>query len=262
MNKINSLLFSALLGLLVLAGCGNNPQKQGPTETAKAFLGALQAGDYDHAKDFCTEGTKGSLSMFETFSGFGANPFAEEFQIIREDISEDYARVFYTQGDEDKEKFVRLKKEGNTWEVIANKADFSPKSDDKDDEEDKLDLLDMDSGSKEEVKEAQHDNKYKSMREGKTPEQIADGFLTAMMFGDFEKAKKLASKDSDMAITMQKDKGIATMEGFEIARSKEKGDYATVYYVETGETAEKELNLKKDTNGNWVVMMSKGDNPE
>lgn len=262
MKKINSLLLTALIGLFVLAGCGDNPQKQGPTETAKAFLSALQAGDYDHAKEFCTEGTRGSLGMFETFSGFGANPFAEEFHITKEEISDEYARVFYTQGDEDKEKFVRLKKDGGRWEVIANKADFSPKSDDKDDDKDGLDLLNMDSGSKEEEKEAKHDNKYKSLRDGKTPEQIADDFLTAMMFGDFEKAKKLASKDSDMAISMQKDKGVANMEGFEIVRSKEKGDYATVYYTEEGEKDEKEVNLKKDTNGNWVVIMSKGDNPE
>lgn len=261
MKKINSLLFSALLGLLVLAGCGSNPQKQGPTETAKAFLGALQNGDYDHAKDFCTEGSRGSLAMFETFSGFGANPFAEEFYISREEISDEYARVFYTQGEEDKEKFVRLKKSGSRWEVIANKADFSPKDDD-DDDSDLDDLLSIDSGSQEEVKEAKHDNKYKSLREGKTPEQIADGFLTSMMFGDFEKAKKLASKDSDMAISMQKDKGVANMDGFEIVRSKEKGEYATVYYIEDGEKDEKELSLKKDTNGNWVVIMSKGDDAD
>ncbi|MBK9451434.1 MAG: DUF4878 domain-containing protein [Bacteroidetes bacterium] len=51
--------------VLVLNGCSSDPQKKGPKETAEAFLKAMQFGDFEKAKTFCSEGTAQNLTMVE-----------------------------------------------------------------------------------------------------------------------------------------------------------------------------------------------------
>jgi hypothetical protein len=253
MKKLTSPLLILVSIALLHLGCGGDPQKKGPQETAQAFLEALQYGDYDQAKEYCTESSRKNLAMFETFSGIGANPFAGEFEITREEISKDgsYAKVFYNQGDEG-EKYVRLRNVDKHWEVMANKADFSRDKDDDEDDDNGLNLTGATSG-------ADHARINRKLREGKSAREIADAFLSAIMFGDFDMAKNLASKASETALNMQSMNDEQNLEGYDIVRVNESGNYATVYYIEKGETEEKELKLGKDPEDNWQVLISKDD---
>ncbi|MEM0999390.1 MAG: hypothetical protein AAGN35_20195 [Bacteroidota bacterium] len=249
MNFLPSFLLA--LALVFAAGCGNDPQKN-PTATATAFLEALQFGDYEKAKGLCSPGTQDNLGMFQLASGLGNNPFSEDFKILREEISSDggYAKVFYVQGDESQEKYVRLRNNDKQWEVLANKTDLSL-----DDDEDTGGLLDSDK----DVTDIDHSRAQRTLREGKSARQIAEGFLTAMMFGDYEKAKRFASKSSGSAIDMQSGIGRSSLEDFEVDRVEENDEFATAYYTEKGETAQKELKMSRDELGNWQVIMSKND---
>lgn len=250
-------IFAGLLILfLIPLGC-SDPQRKGPSETAQVFLDALSAGDYDRAKEVCTPGTKDNLDMFATFSSLGANPNQGAFEVKREEINGEYATVYYDK--EEKEHFVRLHKEDGKWFVLANKADMN--SGDSDD--DAKDTDEVKAGSDTE-KEDPADT-YKALRDGKSVKEIAEAFLKAYAYSDFEKAKQYASKESASALDMQSGLGNLSSDEkklstkFNIVRVEEDGDYASVYYKDPKVDGEKELKLGKDKHGNWQVIMTKSD---
>lgn len=269
MNRIRPslIVFMLLLsaGVFALNACGD-PQKKGPQETAEAFLNALQNGDYETAKTFCTPGTKNSLDAFQTFSGLGANPFSGDYQILNEEISGEYALISYTTGDPDDEgdeKFIRLRKTTGKWEVMASKTDMTVGKK-------KEDIFNLDlGGSDEEDDESSEDDGdpadvYRAAREGKSVEEVADAFLTAMMFTDYEEAYKYSSRQTKKALKLVKSVRSLSSEGidmqdFKIVRVEEKGKYAKVYYTEKGSDDEQILKMSKDKHGNWQSIMDKSD---
>ncbi|HHG83323.1 MAG TPA: hypothetical protein ENJ82_01130 [Bacteroidetes bacterium] len=255
---LNSSTILAFL-LILMSGCGDNPQKKGPQETAEAFLTALQDDEYDLAKTFCTKGSRKNLSMFETFSGMGANPFGGAFSITREVLDGDYAKVYYTADDDEKEKFVRLRKDGNTWEVMASKADMSKSSDDDNGKSNKS--FNFGSSDKNSLSDQEKlENKWQELRSGKSAQEIGEAFLDAIMFSDNDEAKKYASHSSQTALSMQSLGSKSSLSDYKTIRMEEKGKYAKLIYKEKGEDEEKVLKLGKDGNGNWQVLMSKDDN--
>ena len=169
--------------VLVLNGCSSDPQKKGPKETAEAFLKAMQFGDFEKAKTFCSEGTAQNLTMVETMSNLGANPMKEEFEI--KDVKEDgnYATVIYDQGDETG-KVLQLREDEGKWVVVMSKTDFGGGTKtDTDEPDNAVDGTD----SEEKVVPA---IKYEAYREGKSAQQTAEAFMKALEFGNASRFAK------------------------------------------------------------------------
>ena len=254
MNRF-SFSLAAFVLLLLIAACGGGNRKT-PQDAAQGFLDAISAGDYDGAREYCTEGTKGNLTLLETFSGLGANPSQGKFEITREDVQGDYATVYYNK--EGSEQFVRLHKEGDQWLVLANKGDMGMGKDKEKDSKPDL-LKDMEEEAAEEPADL-----YKPERDGKNAEEIANEFLLAFSYNDLDKAKHFASKSTAEALSMQS--GLDTDENgkkvsteFKISKVDERGEYASVFYKNKGDLKAKELKLGKDKHGNWEVIMTKSD---
>ena len=94
---------------------------------------------------------------------------------------------------------------------------------------------------------------------GASPKQVAEKFLTAMNTGDYAEAKKLASKDSQMAVGLaeanSKDKP-AEAKKIEIGEETVSENSAVVKYKEDGENRTLKL-VKED--GSWKATWSKDD---
>lgn len=90
------------------------------------------------------------------------------------------------------------------------------------------------------------------------PKEVGEKFLNAVGSGDYETAKKYATKDAQASLDM-----MASMSGgekgeaakIEIGEVKEEGDKATLNYKENG--TDKTLELVKE-NGEWKANWSKG----
>lgn len=236
-------------------GCGDNPQKKGPKETAEAFLKALQFGDYDKAKTYCSEGTAQNLSMMESFAKLGANPMQEEFHIQSVEEDGNYATVKYDQGKET-DKTLQLRKDDGKWVVVMSKTDFGTKDSNAD-----TDVPDDDKEEEDEVPPAE---KYKSYRDGKTAQEIAEAFMKALNYGDYDIAMRYGSKSTNDMLDYQKsmaelgnDKKKEAQKT--VTRVEEDGEFAKAYYKEEGKKGEKVLKLAQDDNGNWEVIMTKSE---
>jgi ketosteroid isomerase-like protein len=254
-----TLILPMLLILMALAACSGNPQKQGPKETAEAFLTALQFGDYDKAKTYCSEGTAKNLALMETMSGLGANPMKEKFTI--KDVKEEgeYATVTYDQAAET-DKILQLRHDEGKWVVVMSKTDMGgpKKSDDKPDN-----IFDADD-KKDETPPA---DKYKSYREGKSAQEVAEAFVKALNYKDFDAAMRYGSKSTNDMLDYQKSMSALSDDKKDnpektILRVTEDGDFAQAFYKEAGKKGEKVLKLGKDDNGNWEVIMSKSEMDE
>jgi limonene-1,2-epoxide hydrolase len=249
-----------VLVLLLGAACGNNPQKQGPKETAEAFLKALQFGDYEKAKTYCSEGTAKNLGMMETMAGLGANPMAEEFTILDAKEEGDYATVTYDQGKE-KGKILQLRKDEGKWVVVMSKTDMGGS---KDDDATANDALDNSTDTKDEISPAV---KYKSFRDGKSAQEVAEAFMKALEYKDYEVAMRYGSQSTNDMLDYQKSMAALSDDKKEepvktVTRVEEDGDFAKAYYKESGKKDEKVLKLGKDENGNWEVIMTKSEMEE
>ncbi len=246
--------------VLVLNGCSSDPQKKGPKETAEAFLKAMQFGDFEKAKTFCSEGTAQNLTMVETMSNLGANPMKEEFEI--KDVKEDgnYATVIYDQGAETG-KVLQLREDEGKWVVVMSKTDFGGGTKtDTDEPDNAVDGAD----SEEKVVPA---IKYEAYREGKSAQQTAEAFMKALEFGNYDAAMRYGSQSTNDMLEYQK--SMAALDDDkksevkkEIKRVEEDGDFAKAYYTEEGKKDEKVLKLGKDDKGNWEVIMTKSEMEE
>jgi hypothetical protein len=246
-----------LLVVTVASGCGNDPQKKGPRETADAFMTALQFGDYDKAKTYCSPGTASNLDMMASMAKLGANPFAGEFTMKEVKEDGDYATVIYDQGG-NPGKVIQLRKEEGKWLVLASKTGGGATSD--------SDTEDVDTDSDEAEKEPKVDpaDKYKSFRDGKDARQTAESFMEGIEYDDYDAAMRYGSEATNEVLDFQK--GMSALDSDKkkhekavIVKVEETGEHAKVYYHEGKDKHEKELKLGKDKHGNWQVIMSKSD---
>lgn len=257
----------ALLGLLSLLplACGD-PATQNPTTAAQAFLDAISAGDYERAKDYCTEGTRNNLTMFEGFAKMGANPASGNTKTTREEINGEYATVYYDKDGE--EHFIKLRKEGGDWLVLANKADLGGF----DDKKEKNSLFDMDKGDKGEKGEKDDDTPdpaelYRAERTGKSAKEIGIAFLDAWFARDYETAGHFASKSTLEAMRMkqglddEKNKDKKKAGHYKFMKAEEQEMTAEVTYFDHGDDQEHTLKLVRDQFDNWEVAMEKTDLP-
>lgn len=256
----------SLLGLLTLLpmACGD-PATKSPSECAKAFLNAIGSGDYDRAKDYCTSSTKDNLSLYQTFSGFGANPAAGDVKILNEEVNGEYATVHYER--DGKPNTLQLRKEGEDWLVLANKANINDVPDATGDDE-KNGLSDILKDPAPESSEDKPDpaELYRDERAGKSAKEIAIAFLDAWFARNYEKASHYASKSTAESIRMKQgledEKDKKTKAGhYKFMGIKEKEMTAEATYFDHGDDAEHTLKLVRDQYDNWEVAMEKTDLP-
>lgn len=103
---------------------------QGASEAAWDFLNALRFGDFESAKKMGTKETKDALDMQTGLLGSGNNPYDRKFEILREEVTGKYAKVYYKQEGEDQENFIKLREDfGNGWLIIMSKSELQEVSD-------------------------------------------------------------------------------------------------------------------------------------
>jgi|GEM_PF-2135775 len=127
MRLRHTLLPCFALILLILNGC-SDPQKQGPTPTAQAFLEALQKEDFSNAKSYATEASGAQLDRLEERTARSGSHFQSPFEITSEEIRGNEAHVQYLQ--EGRERTLQLLKKDERWEVALSKSDFGSKVED------------------------------------------------------------------------------------------------------------------------------------
>ena len=106
----------ALIAVFVVACSGGN----GPETTAKAYIDALNAEDFEKAKEFATEDTKGMLDFMKQISSMGGEKKEakekKEIKDLKCTVEGDTtATCTYMAGD--KEEKLNLKKSGEKWLV-------------------------------------------------------------------------------------------------------------------------------------------------
>lgn len=234
--------------LLFFTGCG------GPSaaDTVEEFMMAMNYGDYERARELASSDSQKAIDWAESFGSLRENEKYEDFEITREEINGDYGKVYYRLAGEEEEHYLKVKRDyEGEWVVMFSKSDLG---DGRDESEPEFELDNLLSG----------ENPFEASEEHGAlgdPEEVAEKFLQAMAYGDYEKAKKLASEESEVAISMvsgQSNEG-AGSENFEIEEVDQDGNYATVYYKEEGDPKRKELKLWKESTGKWVVIFSKSD---
>lgn len=254
--RYTSIIFCSIL-VLLFAGCGANPQRQGPQETAEAFLTALQFDDYEKAKTYCSEGTAKNLGLMETMSSLGANPMKEQFTIISTKEEGDYATVTYDQGKESG-KQLQLRNDDGKWVVVMSKTDFGGSKSSEPDSP----SVDLDDDS--DAEKTPPGDQYESFRTGKTAMETAEAFVKALNFQDYEAAMRYGSSSTNDILDYQKSMAALGSDKKDspekkILRVKEDGDFAKAYYQEAGSKGEKVLKMGKDDHGNWEVIMTKSE---
>lgn len=249
MNKrILIYLSPFLLLLLFFTGCG------GPSasDTVEEFMTAMNYGDYERARELASPDSQTAIDWAESFSSMRDNEKYEEFYITREEINGSYGKVYYELESDGEEHFLKVKEnaEGD-WVVLFSKADLG---DGRNDESDGFNLDKLLDG--EDL--ADMADEHGALGD---PEEVAEQFLMAMAYGDYEKAEKLASEESSAAIGMVKGSspGGTGSDDFDIVDIDRNGNYATVYYKEDGDPKKKEIKLRKQKSKKWVVIFSKSD---
>jgi hypothetical protein len=92
---------------------------EGPETTAKAYLDAVTANDFEKAKEFATEESKGMLDFMKQISAMGGEKAAEEkksYSDLKCTVSGDTTAVC-TYKAADKEETINMKKSGEKWLV-------------------------------------------------------------------------------------------------------------------------------------------------
>ncbi|MEM6268992.1 MAG: hypothetical protein AAF998_06110 [Bacteroidota bacterium] len=246
MKKSLFILLVAIAGGTIISAYGGQADEGEPTKVAEAFLKAMQKQKFKKARALCAR------SSHETFDNYVNNlnpenpyPYGAPYEIGNEKILEDLdmARVYYQQ--EGTRKIITLNLNEGQWEVDFDKLQMPSFAG-----------IDEDS---EEIAEtpSQHAQRHRAMREGRAPEQIARAFLDAMIRTDYATAKIYASKSSESALDLTATNPEPTLTGYRITQVRVDEPRATIFYIEDGETAEKELALEQDDLGNWEVFFTK-----
>jgi len=237
--------------MLLLVGCG------GPSasDTVEEFMTAMNFGDYERARELASSDSQGAIDWAESFGSFRENDKYESFEITGEDINGDYGKVYYMLEGDSEEHYLKVKRshEGD-WLVMFSKADLGDGREM--DTDGDIDLGDVMGGGTPFFKK-----KNKERGAYGDADEVAEQFLLAMAYGDYEKAKGLASQQSQTALDLVagSSPGGAGPEDFEITDVDKKGNYATVFYREEGSNQTKELKMRKEPSGKWVVIFQKSD---
>lgn len=113
MKTIKRILFLVAVAL-GLASCGSNH-----VDVAEEFITNFNTGNYDKAKEYCTEGAKSIVDLAVSFKHKPVEDWKTE--IVRDSVfSDDSAAVWYinAKGKEDK---IDLKKVDGEWLVDVKK---------------------------------------------------------------------------------------------------------------------------------------------
>lgn len=151
-----------------------------PTQSAEKFMKAMEFGDYREASKYATKET-GDLLRYQ--SPRRPKPFEDGFKIGKEEISGDYARVYYTEPGKE-EDYIRLKKDGDAWLVIMSKSELRPDSPFND--------LDSDIDANYSVNDTLTDSEKAEMQ------LVAEEFLSALKENDIETAEFLADIETGL----------------------------------------------------------------
>jgi hypothetical protein len=115
MKKVFQFAAVAIVAVLVSCSGGN-----GPEGTAKGYLDALMAEDFDKAKEFATEDTKSMLDFMKSLSGMGgekAEGAKKEYKDLKCTVEAGDSTAVCTYKVEDKEEKLNLKKSADKWMV-------------------------------------------------------------------------------------------------------------------------------------------------
>ncbi|MCB0820676.1 MAG: DUF4878 domain-containing protein [Bacteroidetes bacterium] len=115
MKNTLKLVAIALVAVFVVACAGS----EGPEPTAKAYLDAISAKDFDKAKEYSTEESKAMLDMLKQFASMGGEQEkseAESYSDLKCTVSGDTTAVC-TYKAADKEESLNLKKADGKWLV-------------------------------------------------------------------------------------------------------------------------------------------------
>jgi len=101
--------------IILLTGCSD-----GPTDTAKEFLGDLAAGKVTKANQLATEDTAKLMLMASSFGKIPVDPDFD-FQLVNEKIEGNKAVITYKSEPKAEAKKIHLVKLDGTWKIHENK---------------------------------------------------------------------------------------------------------------------------------------------
>ena len=115
MKKVFQFAAIALVAVMVSCSGGN-----GPEGSAKGYLDALMAEDFEKAKEFSTEDTKGYLDLMKSLSSMGGEKkegAKKEYKDLKCTVEAGDSTAVCNYKVEDKEDKINLKKAGDKWLV-------------------------------------------------------------------------------------------------------------------------------------------------
>lgn len=233
-----------LTGIIFFASCHNHSDLSA-RETAEKFMTAVQFGDFKEARLYASDETA-ELLKFQNPAM--KRPFQDGFEVIREEVDGDYAKVFYTEEGEEDEKFIRMKKSGKGWLVIMSKSELRPGNifDELNDGlKDSNDDWDEDSGGLRSISDEAKDE----------AKEIANSFLSALEAGDVKGAMEHADMGSDEWLFIHGDSEEYTSrwaQGISVTGHLFMGSRAKILYKIGEEEPTYELKLV-DKSGIWFV---------
>jgi hypothetical protein len=113
LNMKKILLFGACAAVAFLTSCSS-----GPSAVAEDFLTDLAKGNYEEAKSYCSENTKGIIDLAVAFGHKPVEDYTVE--IVKDSIDGDNAWVWYID-EKGKEQKLELKKIDGKWLVDISK---------------------------------------------------------------------------------------------------------------------------------------------
>lgn len=184
-------LFLALSTLAWMSFSISAAEDGAPSKVAKKFLKAYEKGDWDQAKEYCTTETANSLDVIKSMGHEAQN---RKVKILSEGISNDTeATVIYTLDGEDKERELKLIKDGGEWKVATSKMELPG-----------MGLDESSAGLDEPATPSPEEETTRKVTPGKAS-KIAESFIAAMEAGNYEEAKKYTTESSSKQIDMMRD---------------------------------------------------------
>ena len=99
--------------VVLLAACGTTGS---PMKVANNYLDALEKRNYEEARKYISSGSKYETSFFSDFVKGTFN----DYVVVREEVNENTATVYYREVDENDLKVLNMVKEGNRWKVALD----------------------------------------------------------------------------------------------------------------------------------------------
>jgi hypothetical protein len=115
MKKVFQFAAIALVAVMVSCSGGN-----GPEGSAKGYLDALMAEDFEKAKEFSTEDTKGMLDFMKSLSSMGGEKkeaAKKEYKDLKCTVDAGDSTAVCNYKVEDKDEKINLKKSADKWLV-------------------------------------------------------------------------------------------------------------------------------------------------